>query len=234
MTNISIISDIHGNIEKYNEVHEETDLVIIPGDLFAFDSVEKQMEEVPEFVRKIDEMFPHASDIIIVPGNHDYLLERVYNSWNTDIEMRKLFGYKYTLLVDREMMFINFENGETLRIYGNPRTNLGMAFPRLWGGNDIKRIPLGLDILITHEAPRWYSLDCIKESVGMYGDGEPGNQELYERVFQVKPRYHIFGHIHRQEIKENNDTTFINASQLFRNQFQPKIINIEVSPLEKD
>jgi Icc-related predicted phosphoesterase len=228
MTNISIISDVHGNIEKYNEVHEETNLVIIPGDLFAFDSVEEQKKEVPEFARKIDEMFPHASDIIVVPGNHDYLLERVYNSWNTDIEMRKLFGYKYTLLVDRDMMFINLENGETLKIYGNPRTNLGMAFPRLWGGNDIKRIPLDLDILITHEAPRLYSLDCIKESVGMYGDGEPGNQELYERVSKVKPKYHIFGHIHRPEIKESSGTIFINASQMNRNIFKPDIKNISV------
>lgn len=228
MTNISIISDVHGNIEKYNEVHKETDLVILPGDLFALDSVEDQLKEVPRFVQKIDEMFPCASDIIVVPGNHDYLLERVYNSWNTDIEMRKLFSYKYTLLIDREMDFINLNTGELLKIYGNPRTNLGMAFPRLWGGNDIKRIPAGLDILITHEAPRWYSLECIKESVGMYGDGEPGNEELYERVYKVKPRYHIFGHIHRPEVKKSNNTVFINASQMYRNTFKPEIKNISV------
>ena len=106
MTNISIISDVHGNIEKYNEVHEETNLVIIPGDLFTFDSVEEQKKEVPEFARKIDEMFPHASDIIVVPGNHDYLLERVYNSWNTDIKGFTVLCVKTISKISQEL-FIN-------------------------------------------------------------------------------------------------------------------------------
>lgn len=234
MTKISIFSDVHGFIDEYKEVYEDTDLVISAGDLFGRDGVDEQKRAVPGFTEKISEMFPNAQEIIIIPGNHDYLLERISSSWNPDIEFRKLFGLKYRLLVDYGYEFTNMLNGETLKIYGNPRTNLGMAFPRLWGGNDIKRIPIGLDILVTHEAPRWYSLDCIKESVGMYGDGEPGSEELFERVYKVKPRYHIFGHIHRQEIKESDNTIFINASQLFRNQFRPKIINIEVSPLEKD
>lgn len=234
MTKISIFSDVHGFINEYEDVYGDTDLVISAGDLFGRDGIDEQKREVPGFTEKISKMFPNAQEIIIVPGNHDYLLERISASWDPEIELRKLFGHKYRMLVDSEYDFFNMMNGETLRLYGNPRTSLGMAFPRLWGGNDIKRIPPDLDILITHEAPRWYAMDCIKESVGMYGDGEPGSNELYERVYKVRPRYHIFGHIHRQEIKENNNTIFINASQLFRNQFRPKIINIEVSPLEKD
>ena len=228
MTNISLFSDIHGNIEKYNEVHEDTDLVIIPGDLFALDNIEEQRNEVPGIVKKIDEMFPNAQDIIIVPGNHDYLLERINNSWNTDIEMRRLFNYKYTLLVDREMDFINANTGEILKIYGNPRTSLSMAFPHLYSENDIKRIPVGMDILVTHESPRWYELDCVRESVGEYGTDEPGNYFLYERVKKVRPRYHVFGHIHKSCYKETDNTIFMNVSQMDRNTFRPEIKNISV------
>ncbi len=228
MTNISIFSDVHGNIEKYNSIHPDTNLVIVPGDLFLFDDLDSQNREIPIIRRKIDEMFPNAQDIIIVPGNHDYILQRINSSWNPDIEIRKLFGYKYTLLVDREMTFINFENGETLKIYGNPRTNLQMAFPHLYSENDIKKIPEGLDILVTHEAPRWYDLDCIRESIGEYGEDEPGNYNLYERVKKVKPRYHFFGHIHRSDYKDSGDTVFINASQMNRNTFKPDIKNISV------
>ena len=228
MTNISILSDIHGNIKDYNVVYPETDLVLLPGDLFGLDGIGNQEKEVPEFTKKIDEMFPGAQEIIIVPGNHDYLLEKISMSWSPEIEIRKLFGYKYNLLVDREYTFTNLLSGEELRIYGNPRTQLNMAFPHLWSQNDIKRIPLGLDILITHEAPRWYGLDCIKESIGEYGSEEPGNYTLYDRVKKVKPKYHVFGHIHRSCIKEDDDTTFINASQMNRHIFKPDVKNISV------
>ena len=224
MTNIAILSDIHGNIEKYKEVKPEVDLVILPGDLFALDGYTNQLQEVPGFKRKIDEMFPNASDIIVVPGNHDYLLERIYNSWNSDIEMRKLFTYKYTLLVDREMMYINPNTGDVIKLYGAPRTSLCMAFPHHYGESDMKNIPSGLDILVTHEAPRWYDLDCVREFVGAFGNDEPGNYSLYERVKKAKPKYHVFGHIHRKCIKETPETTFINVSQMDRNDFRPEII----------
>ena len=79
MTNISILSDIHGNIKNYNVVYPETDLVLLPGDLFGLDGIGNQEKEVPEFTKKIDEMFPGAQEIIIVPGNHDYLLEKISN-----------------------------------------------------------------------------------------------------------------------------------------------------------
>ena len=224
MTNIAILSDIHGNIKEYEEIKPEVNLVILPGDLFALDGYLDQINEIPDFVKKIDEMFPNASDIIVVPGNHDYILERVYNSWNSDIEMRKLFNYKYTLLVDREMMYINPVNGDIINLYGAPRTSLCMAFPHSYGESDMKKIPSGLDILITHEAPRWYDLDCVREFVGAYGNYEPGNYALYKRVTEVKPKYHVFGHIHRKCIKETPETIFINASQMNRNSFRPEII----------
>ena len=64
-----------------------------------------------------------------------------------------------------------------------------------------------MDVLITH-CPPYGILDVV--------DGEhQGSSSLMERVMQIKPKYHIFGHIHEGYGKyEENGTTFLNVSVL--------------------
>ena len=47
-----------------------------------------------------------------------------------------------------------------------------------------------VDILITHSPPK-YILDIAKKP-----DIHVGCSALYERVIKMKPKFHIFGHIH--------------------------------------
>ena len=49
-------------------------------------------------------------------------------------------------------------------------------------------IPFGIDIVVTHEPP----VMILDESVGIHW----GNAPLRNRIMEVKPRYHLFGHSH--------------------------------------
>ena len=211
MIEIAALSDIHGYIDCYEEIYPTVELVIVPGDLCGSDNIEDQEKELPEVISKLERIFPACHELIIVPGNHDYFLEKLWKEeklmpW---INEKVPEPTKVKVLVDEL-----HEYGSSLRIYGSPRTDLSMAFPGRHRRVDILRIPPDLDILVTHEAPRYYNLQCVKEYVGRYGNSEPGSKELYERVKKIRPKYHFFGHIHRPCEYTEDYTKFFNVSQL--------------------
>jgi len=232
MTKLAVFSDIHGNIGNYVDIFPGIDLVILPGDLCSSDRVDDQGGELRMLSGKVREMFPDAQEFIIVPGNHDFLLERLSTSWNPDMEYRNILGHGFKVLVDEKYTFTNLHNGEEIVMYGCPRTDLMMAFPHLWKEQDIRRIPAGLDILITHESPRWYGLPCVREYVGKFGLSEPGNGLLYERVQQTRPKIHLFGHIHRFCEAFDQNTAYYNCSQMNGDEFAPQILLLDYYPQE--
>jgi Icc-related predicted phosphoesterase len=67
-------------------------------------------------------------------------------------------------------------------------------------------IPPRVDVLITHGPPHGI---C-----DMTGRGElAGSATLFDRVLEVKPRLHVFGHIHEAAGRFDHDgTIFLNAS----------------------
>ena len=69
------------------------------------------------------------------------------------------------------------------------------------------KIPNDIDILVTHGPPLGYG-DLIK------GKFRVGCLELLNTIrYRVKPKYHIFGHIHEcHGVKSDGTTTFINAA----------------------
>lgn len=72
-----------------------------------------------------------------------------------------------------------------------------------------KKIPKDVDVLITHGPPIGI-MDISK-----YGGHRCGCPHLRKYVEEIKPKYHIFGHIHegRGVLKEGS-VVFINASSL--------------------
>ena len=73
--------------------------------------------------------------------------------------------------------------------------------------NDFKNIPAGTDVLVTHQPPNDI-LDLSDEI--RYGDSV-----LWQRVMQVRPKLHLFGHIHKAEgVEERNGTVFSNGAVL--------------------
>ena len=205
---IAAISDLHGSWMKWGKEmkYPDPELVIVAGDICRSDVYGDQEKEIPEFLDRLQDIFPASQQILVVPGNHDFWLERNWKYRN--------LGYSIKVLVDQEYTYESWSSFRTLRVYGGPWTDCGggWAFQKLGYREDIAKIPRELDILITHEAPRFYGLRCIKESIGDYGDEEPGCKKLADKVDLVKPKVHVFGHIHKPCVWDNGVTKFYNVS----------------------
>ena len=80
-------------------------------------------------------------------------------------------------------------------------------------------IPEGIDILLTH-GPPLNVLDLVPYD-GMKSAGCP---KLAERIQKVRPKLHVFGHIHEgYGMHMKNGTTYVNAS-IYNNQI-PGLLN---------
>ena len=79
-------------------------------------------------------------------------------------------------------------------------------------------IPNDVDVLITHEPP----VMILDESDGTHW----GNAPLRTRVFQVKPKLHLFGHAHRANgITKEDGIIFSNAAMQDTCHFHSFVIN---------
>jgi hypothetical protein len=100
-----------------------------------------------------------------------------------------------------------------LRIWGSPVTPLyGGAFG-LSSAADRRRvyarIPEDTDVLITH-GPPFGILDSSPDS-GLHS----GCRELFDAVMRLRPKLHVFGHVHGAHgIFQTDHTTFVNAALL--------------------
>lgn len=182
-----------------SDTHMTHGRIVVPdGDVLvhAGDSTKRgtlaQLREVASFLREL----PHAHKIIIA-GNHDFGLQE-------DPELGgELFGSAY--LCDAEA------DAGGLRVWGSPwqpwfydwAFNLprGEALRAKW-----ELIPSGIDVLVTHGPPMGV-LDrtVVGEDVGC--------EELRDAIAIVKPRLHVFGHIHEAYgARRVGETLCVNAS----------------------
>ncbi len=68
-------------------------------------------------------------------------------------------------------------------------------------------VPDDADVVVTHEPP----VMILDESSGTHW----GNAPLRNRIFEVKPRFHLFGHAHNgYGVVEQDDIVFANAALL--------------------
>jgi Icc-related predicted phosphoesterase len=72
-------------------------------------------------------------------------------------------------------------------------------------GNNIYAIPQNTDVLISHQPP----LGILDFADNQYY----GDEDLLRKVHQVKPKFHLFGHVHTAYGIETHDSiTFSNAA----------------------
>jgi Icc-related predicted phosphoesterase len=187
-----LLSDTH---QLHREVDvPDGDILIHAGDFTMFS---QSMEAVADFNDWLGEL-PHRFKVI-VPGNHEFFLE-------SDPSERSLLSNAKVLI--NEGIEI-----EGLRLWGTPVTPMyGGAFG-LSSAKDRKRlyaqIPLDTDVLISH-GPPFGILDADPVS-GLH----QGCHELLDAVMWVRPKLHVFGHIHgAYGVFETEHTTFVNASRL--------------------
>ena len=139
---------------------------------------------------------------ILVAGNHDWVFQTT-----PDLAKRLCIVGGITYLEDSSITL----NG--IKIYGSPWQSEfgGWAF-NLPRGELLKDkwdlIPEDIDILITH-GPPFGVLDTLDFR------GNLGCEDLTIAVNKIKPKLHVFGHIHSGYGHiERNETNFVNAANL--------------------
>lgn len=209
---IDCIADLHGSYPKL----EGGDLLIVAGDLTAMDT----REEYVKFFYWLDEQ--EYKEIVLIAGNHDNLIQEQQEVFK---ELPSV-GIKY--LQDSGTEF------EGLKIWGSPWT---LTFPGMnphckafTVDTDLELlekwnlIPTDTDILITHIPPYW-----ILDRVNTWEHA--GSNALAYRCGEIKPRLHVFGHIHEQGGRQVNlmNTRFINASivdELYNPRHKPVMVEL--------
>jgi len=189
---IVCIADTH---ELHREVDiPDGDILIHAGD---FTMLSKSAAAILDFNEWLGEL-PHAYKLV-VPGNHEFFLE-------SDPSKRGLIS-NATMLINEGLEVMG------LKIWGSPVTPLyGGAFGRISSvdrANLYSKIPDDVDILVTH-GPPYGHLDTTP--VNTHPSGCP---ELLRAVSKLKPRLHLFGHIHGAHgMVSEEETLFVNAALL--------------------
>ncbi|KAG7006342.1 hypothetical protein G7Y79_00015g039320 [Physcia stellaris] len=163
------ISDTHNDTPTV----PEGDLLLHAGDLTQGGSFQ-EVSETLTWLRSL----PHPHKIVIA-GNHDFILQS---------EEKDKLDWGEIIYLQESSTRIEFENGRILNIYGSPwsRKHGSWAFEYaphqdLWTNNS----PQEADIFITHMPPKFH-LD-----INGYGE-----ERLLHELWRVRPRLHVFGHIH--------------------------------------
>lgn len=185
---IVCISDTH---EKELGSIPDGDVLVHCGDFSIRRDTMLSLELLNEEFKKL----PHKYKVL-VPGNHDWCFEKDYE------EAVKVFT-EGIVLVNKGIEI------EGVKFYGTPDQPIfyNWAFNKTAGElvKSYGKIPEDTDVLITHTPPLWV-LDKVSR-------GHVGSEELYNRVLEINPKLHVFGHIHEgYGTVKINDTTFINAA----------------------
>ena len=193
MKKLVIISDTH-TFHK-NVALPEGDILIYAGDA----EIRSDME-LMFFINWFESLdYKH---IIWIGGNHDFYLEQLYNSNITPANIPENIHY----LINTGITI------EGIKFWGSPfSSQFGRwafmehldVLKEIWG-----TIPFDTDIVITHSPPFGINDQCVNGiSVGC--------PALRDKLKEIKPKYHICGHIHSAYgIYQDKNTTYINASLL--------------------
>lgn len=209
-TRFVCISDTHNRTDKMEHAIPDGDILIHAGDFTSCGS----RDQVIHFNRFLGTLnHPYK---VVIAGNHDisFDLESYDSLWSHFTRIREdpedtrkqLTNCIY--LEDEEITLRGF------RIYGSPWSPVfcdwafmkprGQPIQEIWN-----KIPDGIDILVTHSPPLGHGdLAISKLRAGCLN-------LLHTIQSRVKPRYHIFGHIHEgYGITTDGVTTFVNASSV--------------------
>lgn len=218
---LTFISDTH-NKHKHltskamGDILGSGDVLIHSGDISSLG----KSHEIKDFLDWFSNTdFEHK---IFIAGNHDFGFELGY-----DIDQEyKDKGVIY--LQDSEVTI------DGIKFYGSPWQpefhNWAFNLPR---GEKLSQkwlnIPGDIDILITH-GPAYGILDYVPMG------GHVGCEELYKRIFEVKPKIHVCGHIHESYGQKTIDgVEFLNASVLndrYEHTHKPIVVNFNTETKE--
>lgn len=141
--------------------------------------------EVLKAMNYLHEQLDKYKHVVFIPGNHDLWIERHEDAFKRACESAGIIG-----LINEGVEL------EGLKIWGSPVTREHHQWAYNKNETDRRylwdRIPEGLDVLLTH-GPPYGILDKTSK------DENIGCIPLLERVLEVKPRIHAFGHVHEDK-----------------------------------
>lgn len=199
MLRIVCLSDTHNCHEQISV--PDGDILIHAGDA----TIRGTIDEIVFFNEWFANL-PHPHKIFVA-GNHDWLFE------TSNHLARTLLDSSIHYLQDSAIEIAN------LKIYGSPWQPrfFDWAFNLMRGAELAEKwelIPNDTDVLITH-GPPFGILDEVQQR---YWIENTGCEELRKRVEAIRPKLHIFGHIHcGYGSIEKFDVEFVNASNCDEN-----------------
>lgn len=180
---IMFLSDTHGRHLEITELYGElpyVDIIVHSGDCTRYG----EFEETDLFMNWFSKQ--NAKHKVLIAGNHDFVLQQGdRRNWL----LANNYGVTYL-----EDSFINI-NG--IGIYGSPWSpvfgmwafmkNRNAELDEVW-----QKVPTdgSVDLLVTH-TPRYGRFD-----VSVRGNYNVGCEMLANRINDIHPKVHVFGHIH--------------------------------------
>lgn len=197
-----VLSDTHGKHDELGEL-PTGDVLIHCGDYSMCGGLKETRLFFDWFSAQ-----PHKHKIV-VPGNHEVSLcpfrAKKWVAWRTQ---ELVTSYKNVeILVDRAIFI------DGLKIYGSPWCGGDEKVMSDWGfylvdsvrEHVFDGIPEDTDILVTHTPPFGILDKCNDENFGC--------RFLRKRVDEIKPVWHLFGHIHESSgVYLSDYTEFYNTA----------------------
>ncbi|KAK3941338.1 Metallo-dependent phosphatase-like protein [Diplogelasinospora grovesii] len=176
------VSDTHNS----QPTLPEGDVLIHAGDLTQSGSLRELQATVSWLLAQ-----PHPVKIVVA-GNHDLLLDASRDDQEATgkkaASERKLIDWGDIIYLENAGTTVTCPNGRQLHVYGSPLSarhgNWAFQYSRsedVWAGT----VPRGIDVLVTHGPPRAH-LDLLRL----------GCEYLLGELWRVRPRLHVFGHVH--------------------------------------
>lgn len=205
------ISDIHGDL---NINIPECDVLCICGDVINLND----QRDIPtskhwwetRFIKWVESL--PCSKVIVIPGNHDFYLERMYNEcwgWFKD-HMSLLSNKKLEFLIDESFYY------EDIHFYGTPWIEPISFQEGKWAfERDFNDDPLLIpkcDVLLTHDNPY---------------------ENPHVKVSNSHVTYHLFGHWHDGE--DNPILCRFNCSildNMYNRKKKFKCVIIKIEPMK--
>lgn len=208
---ILYLSDTH-EVHRHLTNLPKADMIIHGGDV-SYRGGTDEVEDFIDWFSNLDYQYK-----VFIAGNHDFYFEGKLQHM-----IQKILSKNTFYLCDSGITI------EEINIWGSPISPsfFDWAFNRDRGEEILrhwKRIPKNTDILITH-TPAYGILDYTTRGVNV------GCENLLNVINEIKPKYHLSGHIHESYgIEKKEHTTFINGSVLNENYElanEPMIFNID-------
>lgn len=199
------ISDTHCRHEELL-VPENIDIVIHAGDESNTQTPSINKEQALDFLKWFSAL--NIEHKIFVPGNHSTAIESGLITSDYIRSLGIIHTIHGTVIVDNLKIFLSAYT---------PSFGQGWAFnkdrdklDRYWS-----TIDSDTDIVVTHGPPR----GVLDATDGRYTDPRwneryyklCGCTSLLSHMKRVQPKYHIFGHIHTEEMCPNSGTRTING-----------------------